>query len=147
MTLLAKTPFALNASRVWFEHKQRAGTRQRRRSFCWLGGGCQVSFLFEEVWNSSHSCSQILKCSKQQSTLNSNLILKLQKKINSEWKFTQICVIADVFCEAEFEETAWTGQYYNNTLLNCFFHLLSQKGVEHRSCVAFEHIEINHLWI
>lgn len=58
-----------------------------------------------------------------------------------------MCVIADVFCEAEFAETEWTGEYDNNTLLNCFFHLLSQKAVEPRNHMAFKHIEINDLWI
>lgn len=53
---------------------------------------------------------------QQTAWLTLSLILKWQKEIKEEWKSTPVCVPADVFCEAEFGETEWTGQCYNNTL-------------------------------
>lgn len=95
---LAKKHFALNAPWIWSEYKPTAGNWERRK-FLWAVGQLPVLLFFvlrsyethyihvHEYWNAVN----------KESDLNMNLIPKPQKKINSEWKVTQIRVIADVF--------------------------------------------------
>lgn len=79
--------FAPNASWIWFEHPRAFGNRERRKSCHRLGGGCQFS------WYGTHYIYAHKYWSAENSNLNLNLILKLQKKINSERRFTQVSLL------------------------------------------------------
>lgn len=61
--------------------------RERRKSCHQLGGGCQFS------WYGTHYIYAHKYGSAENSNLNLNLILKIQKKINSERRFTQVSLL------------------------------------------------------